>query len=286
MPLPIKGPLNSLLTTDAKHLATLWKIERTDGVVMYFTDHNATIVFGGVNYSPASGFNASARQKTSGLNPQNFEMVGVLDSDAIKQEDLRAGRYREAKITEILVDWRYPFAGSIYSNVYWVTETTFTDGQWNAQMQGMTKWLQAPVGRTFNRNCDTTLGSTRCTINLATQSAGGTVSAVNSSQKRLQFTASPGWGAPANWYNYGNLTWATGLNAGISMEVKTFTGSNVWTLVLPMPFDIQVGDTFLAISGCDKTHVTCKNKFSNLVNFQGFPFIPGSDKMLAYPDSK
>jgi hypothetical protein len=34
------------------------------------------------------------------------------------------------------------------------------------------------------------------------------------------------------------------------------------------------GDTLNAIAGCDKLQATCTSKFSNLVNFAGFPFVP------------
>jgi uncharacterized phage protein (TIGR02218 family) len=52
-----------------------------------------------------------------------------------------------------------------------------------------------------------------------------------------------------------------------------------------MPFAIQVGDTFTYAPGCDKTRETCCNKFNNILNFRGFPDIPGMDQYLYYPDA-
>jgi len=37
------------------------------------------------------------------------------------------------------------------------------------------------------------------------------------------------------------------------------------------------------VAGCDKRAETCREKFQNLVNFQGFPTIPGEDWLMAYP---
>jgi uncharacterized phage protein (TIGR02218 family) len=50
-------------------------------------------------------------------------------------------------------------------------------------------------------------------------------------------------------------------------------------LVLPLafPYTPQVGDTFTLTAGCDHRKDTCKNKFNNLVNFRGEPFVPGQD---------
>ena len=34
------------------------------------------------------------------------------------------------------------------------------------------------------------------------------------------------------------------------------------------------------IAGCDKVAATCRVKFSNLLNFGGFPFVPGIDTLM------
>lgn len=43
------------------------------------------------------------------------------------------------------------------------------------------------------------------------------------------------------------------------------------------------GDVFDVVAGCDKRKETCAAKFSNLVNFRGFPFMPGENWVTAYP---
>jgi len=43
------------------------------------------------------------------------------------------------------------------------------------------------------------------------------------------------------------------------------------------------GDRFRVVAGCDKTAETCRAKFSNFLNFRGFPHIPGDDWVTAYP---
>jgi uncharacterized phage protein (TIGR02218 family) len=44
---------------------------------------------------------------------------------------------------------------------------------------------------------------------------------------------------------------------------------------------IQVGDIFTIVAGCDKLKETCIAKFNNILNFRGFPDVPGIDKLLA-----
>lgn len=46
-------------------------------------------------------------------------------------------------------------------------------------------------------------------------------------------------------------------------------------IYLHVPFDEDISDKEIIIfAGCDKTPQTCKNKFNNLQNFLGFPYIP------------
>jgi uncharacterized phage protein (TIGR02218 family) len=45
---------------------------------------------------------------------------------------------------------------------------------------------------------------------------------------------------------------------------------------------MAVGDIFSVEAGCDKTFATCKAKFSNALNFRGFPHLPGNDVAYSY----
>jgi hypothetical protein len=100
-------------------------------------------------------------------------------------------------------------------------------------------------------------------------------------------------------FTFGWITWVTGNNAGLTMGIKrSLNTGGAFTLLFPMPFDVQVGDTYRATRGCNKllklpgdtwgTAYTgdCRAKFNtedggNAVNFGGFPEIPGDDSILA-----
>jgi hypothetical protein len=44
-----------------------------------------------------------------------------------------------------------------------------------------------------------------------------------------------------------------------------------------------VGDTLEISQGCGKTRAACL-AFDNVVNFRGFPDVPGTDQVLSYPN--
>jgi uncharacterized phage protein (TIGR02218 family) len=50
------------------------------------------------------------------------------------------------------------------------------------------------------------------------------------------------------------------------------------TLFIDTGAPIAIGDTYTIREGCDKNFSTCKNKFSNHLNFRGEPHIPGIEK--------
>jgi uncharacterized phage protein (TIGR02218 family) len=52
-----------------------------------------------------------------------------------------------------------------------------------------------------------------------------------------------------------------------------------------MPYNVTAADTMSVYPGCDKNLATCLAKFANVVNFRGFPKIPGRDAVTQYPDS-
>ena len=79
-------------------------------------------------------------------------------------------------------------------------------------------------------------------------------------------------GQADGWVANGIVTWTSGNNVGMSGEVKSFA-ANTYELFIPTVYQMQVGDTFEVTTGCDKTSDTCKSKFSNVINFGGFPHI-------------
>ena len=84
-------------------------------------------------------------------------------------------------------------------------------------------------------------------------------------------------------YSGRKITFTSGANNGLSMEVKQYQNpgsGGIFTLTLAMPYNVSVEDTYTLIQGCDKTLNTCYNRFNNVVNFRGEPLVPGLDRSL------
>ena len=86
-----------------------------------------------------------------------------------------------------------------------------------------------------------------------------------------------------DWFHAGIVTWVTGDNADVKQEIKSVNQTTgAVSLYLGAGAPIVPGDTLLLQVGCDRLMQTCKQRFHNLINFRGFPYVPGKDRLLSY----
>lgn len=83
----------------------------------------------------------------------------------------------------------------------------------------------------------------------------------------------------SGYFDGGLITFTSGACVGLSMEVKAYVPGQI-TLHLPLPYAVAAGDGYSLIAGCDKSLATCRDRFANVVNFRGEPYLPGIDKVL------
>ena len=72
--------LNAHLQTGVTGICHLWTLERRDGQVLGFTDHDCDLEVGGLIHHAGSGLTASALQLATGLAVDNSEAVGALSA--------------------------------------------------------------------------------------------------------------------------------------------------------------------------------------------------------------
>ncbi len=92
------------IASGATTLARCWRIARSDGMVLGFTDHDAALSFAGTDYLPLMEGGEAAEK----LGPQvaTGEVLGVLRSDAVAEDDIVLGRYDGAVVETWRVNWR------------------------------------------------------------------------------------------------------------------------------------------------------------------------------------
>jgi uncharacterized phage protein (TIGR02218 family) len=187
-----------------------------------------------------------------------------------------AGRYDYAEIEIFIVNYEDLSMGRMPVKTGWLGEVTCQDGRFVAEVRGLTQRLAQTVGAHFSPTCRAALGDARCGVDTQALEVTGSITAVAG---RTQFSDSTR--SEANGYfNYGVITFTSGANAGLAMELRQFTTGGQFITMLPLPYAVEVGDAYRAIPGCDKRFATCTQRYGNAVNFRGEPHVPGMDAIL------
>ncbi len=256
------------------------RIERTDGVILGMTELDKDITFESQLYKSSISYQPTDLAGTASLSVNNADTEGYLSFDGISREDLTAGLYDHAQLFFFIFDYE---ANTKVRDLGtgWIGEVSMVDEAYTAEYRSITQKLQQPVGRLYQAECDARLGDSRCGITLASFTDTGSITSVTSNSV---FTDSALIGSQSDdYYNYGLLTFTSGLNSGISREVKDYNdATGTFTTILPFPFVIANADAFSVYAGCDKSKATCIAKFNNVINFRGFDFIPGQDQVTKF----
>lgn len=276
------SPLATHIAGETTTLATCWKVTRRDGAIFGFTDFDKDLTVDSLLYQARSGYTRSAIHTIANLAVDNLDIESAIDSETLSAADLRAGVWDGATVEIFLVNWSNLANGKIILKHGTIGEVELKDTVFRAELRGLSQALSQQIVELYTPDCRADLGDTRCKVNLATLTVTGAVTTVTD---RRSF-ADSARGESVNHWNGGLLTWTSGANIGRKMEVKAFGSSGAFTLFLPMPSIVAVGDNYSLRPGCDKKFSTCKDRYNNVKNFRGEPNVPGNDQVLAYPDGK
>jgi uncharacterized phage protein (TIGR02218 family) len=275
LPVALKAHIDGGATT----LCRCWRVRRRDGSLIGFTEHDADLTVDGTRFLAASGFQASEAETALGLAAPNGEVAGAFSSDALSEGDLERGLYDGARVEILLVNWADP-SQFLLEHVREIGEVTRTNNRFQAELRGLAARLDQPTGRVLGRRCDASLGHGRCAVDLAPLKVSGVILAADAMQASVSGLS----GHETGWFRFGVLTFISGALAGRAIDIGAHVSGDPARLTfwLPLPEVPATGDAFEIVPGCDKSFSTCRAKFANALNFQGFPHMPGSDFAYSY----
>ncbi|CAN5417952.1 DUF2163 domain-containing protein [soil metagenome] len=280
IPAALQAKLDSGVTT----LAHCWTLTRRDGVVLGFTDHDRDLLVDTILCRAGTGFAASEASSRFDLSIDGAEISGALDDEVLREADLVAGRFDAAGIATWLVDWSEPALKVLIARGT-LGEIRREGAAFTAELRGLADLLSQERGRLYTAKCGADLGDNRCRADLGNPAWRGS-GHVASLQGTSIFTTVGLESFAAGLFSGGRLSWSTGGNAGLAIEIKQHrvnAGQAVLSLWQATAEPIAPGDSFVVTAGCDKTFFMCRNRFANADNFRGFPQIPGNDFVLSYP---
>ena len=239
------------IESGATTLATCWRIARTDGVTLGFTDHDEPLVWDGTTFEPM----LEGGEGTSKLGPQTdtSEVVGVLTSGAIAEDDILLGRYDGALVETWRINWA-DVSQRVKLRSDTIGEIIREDNVFRAELRSAQQGLNVTRGRIYQGLCDAVAGDARCGVDLTSAEFRGfaTVTGIED-EHRLVVAGLEGFAA--GWFGFGRAEWTDGARAGLRDGVVTHQrgpDGDVLGFGAVVGQWVAVGDTLEVTAGCDR----------------------------------
>ena len=269
-------------------LAVCLEIVRQDGAAYRFTSCDKDVILDGNRYAAGPGLDLSEIAQSAGLATDNLELRILYADAAITRDDLLAGRWDNATFAIRECNYERPQDGSnlLVTGTTGEAKIARNDG-FTLEFRSLKQALQKPVGIVTQKTCRNRLGDTNCKVALGPFTRTG-VAVTSVVSQRVFLASSLTAGSPttsAGYYTEGIVTFTTGANAGTSRKIRVHGASGRIECLAPFAFTVQVGDLFTAVAGCQKRLSDCRDKFGNVLNFNGEPHLNGVDAITALPDA-
>ncbi|MBM3552724.1 MAG: DUF2163 domain-containing protein [Alphaproteobacteria bacterium] len=283
--LSLSPSMQAKLDRRATTFCQCWRVSRNDSTVMGFTDHDRDLTFNSVTFRANTGLSASQIESGVGFAPGTGEAAGALSDESLTEADLLNGIYDGASVETWLVDWT-DVADRALLDVATIGEVRRGEKAFSAELRSSAHLFDQQQGRAFQRNCSADLGDARCGFDLMAPGfhATGVVAAFAGGVIDIDLSQN----FDSGFFSGGALNFTSGANQDARFTVKSHRQEELRatvTLWTSPGGAIIAGDEVLMTSGCDKSPTTCRLKFSNIVNFRGFPHMPGNDRVIAYPST-
>ncbi len=258
----------------------------TANPLMGFTDHDQDITYDKVTFEGATGYTPSATANSGDLAVDNLDIYGIIDSVRITDADILTGKYDYCRLWLFTVDYLNLAAGTGTVKYGRIGEVSTARDTYTAEFRGLAQALDQDSITHYTPSCWATLGDGTCGVSLTgTFTTTGSITTTVSQRKFRDTTLTQA----DDWWTGGILRWTSGANAGREMEVKRHIqsdaseGNEPTIELLEAEFGtLATSDAYTLTAGCDKSITTCKDRFNNVVNFRGYPHLPGLSELLNY----
>jgi len=142
--------------------------------------------------------------------------------------------------------------------------------------------------RTYSWTCNHVLYDAGCRLSAQANRSDASVLSISSDERTLTIANASSWAgqtmtsriaADATFFNGGYLRFVDSLGTEYYRTIQSLTESGgVYTLALEIPLNnLFVGNELQCHAGCNHAVQTCRDKFDNVKNYGGFPFVPTSN---------
>lgn len=260
--------------------AQIWTITRADDVVFRFTSLDRDLDYLGLTYQACDSLIPSASEAVSEVDQAgSMDLSGAVGQGGISELALYAGLFDGAKVEA----WLVPWAGEgMPRRLLKGTFGPVEHGQTGFKVEILgdgAKLMQTPLVRTLQPGCRWLFGDTGCGKALGPLTVTGTI---DTGSGQRQFTDAARVETPG-YFTRGRVTFTSGMNNGISAEIKEHALGGVFTLWPRLQFPIVGGVTYSMTPGCTNLKAASGGTngctaWGQLLRYGGFDKVPGGDK--------
>lgn len=266
-------------------LASCWKLTAVTGEKIGATSNTKDLVLSGhpgVVFKSKLGSLPTATDSSIGQST-GLELDAVFDDTILTEESVLSGVWDGAFFEVFIINYKALAMGEYVMYGGFIGDVKILGDRFRAEGRPLTSKGTIQIGKVFTIKCIARrLGDQDCKVNVNIPAAGdsgvitvtGTVSTGGSN---VQFTDSSRTEA-TDYYTHGIVTYTSGTLNGRSSEVRKYTAGGLFELLDATPLNVDVGTTYKAERGCDRTAETCTNVYNNIINIRAQPKIPGLEK--------
>lgn len=239
------------------------------GENFYYTSGPLPVTYDSRDYIPVPGLSRSAITDVGEINKSALSLTAPDTFDVARLFEVAP----PSDVVELVVR-RLHRGDAADARIIWlgrVLNVSWQSGYSTIMCESLYTRLRSPgLRRIYSRNCPHVLYGAECG---ASQIAFASVVVMDTVPSSPYELAATGFGTlPAGSLAGGKLIWEPGGGIIERRGIRRHNGTAI-TLTHPIP-GILSTSTVTVYPGCDRTRTICESRFSNLVNFGGFPYIP------------
>lgn len=225
-------------------------------------------------YKADSGYDFSAVISETSFSASSFDLEGFVGVAGITRDQIASGVFDGARAYLFATSFLAPVEDYEPLIASVLGKTMLEDDRYKIEDMALIDLLGQSVVDTYTAACPKIFGGQEhggCGVDLTTVDVVGAVTSIGSD---YVFTDSSRAEA-ADYFGWGTVQFTSGANAGLApIKIRDYGSGGVFTLYDPPYYPLVIGNTYTAIPGCRKRLEDCRDKYSNILRFGGFPWVP------------
>lgn len=253
------------------NMATCWRMKMNDGKLLCLTDSDIDVIYKEERYRAGSYFTPNTIVSSNELSQDNFTISGIIDGELITKRAIELGDFSNSYLELFVIK-------DNIKNILktgWIGDIKYSNNKFTASVNSLSSKTNNLIGKCYSSGCRAEFANKQCKINKDNYSFDGKVTAIVDSNCFIDASRKE----PDDYFTQGVLEFTSGKNRLRKYNVS-YSQENKITIDSIIDQNIQIGDEYKLIAGCNKSLHECINKFNNALNFRGEPFIPSRHKLV------